>query len=550
MSRASEATLPAAATRVAGPLRVERLLVPLLLALPLAGLGTMPLFDVDEGAFAEAAREMVASGDWLHTTLNGTDRFDKPIGVYWLQALAIALFGAEPWAVRLPSALALAAMAWATAVHLGRLGDAALRPWAWTAAAMLVTSLGFGVIGRAATTDALLNLLLALAFFDLLGGLRAADARAARAPLVRCGLWCGLGLLVKGPVALLIPGAALLLWCAAARSLAPLARVLAEWRGWLLLLAAALPWYLYALARHGQAFVDGFILRHNVERFTATLEGHGGSLAYYLVLLPLLWLPWSPPLLAVAARLRSLWAEPAARFALLWVGFVVAFFSLSGTKLPHYVLYCAAPLVLLLVRGLALLPQFGAGPRRALAGALGGGFALWLALLVGLPWLLPALASKVGEPLYRALLLEAPPPAPGAPLAAAFGLGLLALAWLRGRLAAPAALLLAAVLGQSLLAWWTAPWLGEALAGPVQRAALAVRIGSASAAATSTVPVVQWQVDWPSVAYTLGQPVPRRAPTAGDWVISRADRVPADAPASVVFHERGVVVLRWQGAAP
>ena len=51
-----------------------------LLALALFQLGAAPLFDVDEGAFSEATREMLASGDWLHTTLNGEDRFDKPIG--------------------------------------------------------------------------------------------------------------------------------------------------------------------------------------------------------------------------------------------------------------------------------------------------------------------------------------------------------------------------------------------------------------------------------------------------------------------------------------
>ena len=67
------------------------------------GLGHAPLFDVDEGAFAEASREMLTSGDWGHTTLNGADRFDKPIFIYWFQASSMALFGVNEWAVRLPS---------------------------------------------------------------------------------------------------------------------------------------------------------------------------------------------------------------------------------------------------------------------------------------------------------------------------------------------------------------------------------------------------------------------------------------------------------------
>ena len=75
----------------------------LLLAYFLLGLGQSLLFDVDEGAFSEATREMVVSGDWGHTTLNGADRFDKPIGVYWLQALSVKAYGVNEFALRLPS---------------------------------------------------------------------------------------------------------------------------------------------------------------------------------------------------------------------------------------------------------------------------------------------------------------------------------------------------------------------------------------------------------------------------------------------------------------
>ena len=81
-------------------------LAAMLLALLLVGLGRAPLFDVDEGAFSEATREILSSADWGHTTLHGADRFDKPIGVYWLQAASASVFGLNEWAVRLPSALA------------------------------------------------------------------------------------------------------------------------------------------------------------------------------------------------------------------------------------------------------------------------------------------------------------------------------------------------------------------------------------------------------------------------------------------------------------
>ena len=86
----------------------------------LASLGAAPLFDVDEGAFAEASREMLANHDWGHTTLNGADRFDKPILVYWLQAASMAVFGINEWAVRLPSALCALSTAWVVGLYGAR----------------------------------------------------------------------------------------------------------------------------------------------------------------------------------------------------------------------------------------------------------------------------------------------------------------------------------------------------------------------------------------------------------------------------------------------
>ena len=76
-----------------------------LLGLFLLGLDQSLLFDVDEGAFSEASREMLISRDWGHTTLNGIDRFDKPIGVYWFQVISVSIFGLNEFAFRLPSAL-------------------------------------------------------------------------------------------------------------------------------------------------------------------------------------------------------------------------------------------------------------------------------------------------------------------------------------------------------------------------------------------------------------------------------------------------------------
>ena len=78
-------------------------------------LGAPPLFDWDEGAFSEATREMLASGDWVSITLNGAPRFDKPVLIHWLQAASVGLFGLNEFGFRLPSALA--ATAWVIVIY-------------------------------------------------------------------------------------------------------------------------------------------------------------------------------------------------------------------------------------------------------------------------------------------------------------------------------------------------------------------------------------------------------------------------------------------------
>lgn len=522
--------------------RVPWALALALLALALFQLGAAPLFDVDEGAFSEATREMLQSGDFGHTTLNGEDRFDKPILVYWLQAASVALLGLNEFALRLPSALC--AWGWALALYAfarPRLGE---RPAAG-AALMLATSLGVLAIGRAATADALLNLLLVLAVFDGWRWLVAEDASRRRAALRRAFAWMGLGLLAKGPVAVLIPVAATALWLATAGDWRSFGRravqALTDAPAWGLLLAIALPWYAYALHRHGQAFVDGFFIRHNLARYGGAMEQHGGSVGYYLVVLPLLLLPWTPLLLALLARCRSHWRDPLGRFLLGWGGFVLVFFSLSGTKLPHYVLYGATPFVLLMA---IELERSGRAMRWALALAC----LVLLALAV-----LPAATvsdwvGAVRHPMYRALLAGAPAATALVAAGAVAVAVVLVLAsaparWRQGLHATAAPLLSACVVALVLLGYGL-PWWGTLLQGPVRDAALFAR--------GRPEPAVQWQLHQPSFAVYRGQATPRRAPQPGELALIRIDhlkKLPAeDAGAwELVFEERGIALIRWRG---
>jgi len=216
-------------------------------------LGAAPLFDVDEGAFSQATLEMFERGDFLTTYLNGEPRYDKPILVYWLQALAVAALGPTEWAFRLPSALCATGWAWLTYLftrrHYGV--DRAL-----FAALLLATSLGVYIIGRAATADALLNLLLAAAMFAAWLHLSSAERKWLYATHAAIGL----GVLAKGPIAILIPLVVTFIFCWLRRDVRTWLRAVFDWRALLLLIAIAAPWYLVILLKEGRGFIDGFIM--------------------------------------------------------------------------------------------------------------------------------------------------------------------------------------------------------------------------------------------------------------------------------------------------
>lgn len=499
-----------------------------LAALYLWRLGAAPLFDVDEGAFAEATRELLASGDWGHTTLNGTDRFDKPILVYWLQALSVALFGVNEWAVRLPSALCVAGVLWFT-------GRFAAQRWGGgvgaLAALVMGSSLGLLAIGRASTADGLLNALLVLTTLSLWRFAESGDRSALRWAY----LWCGLGLLAKGPVAVVVPGGALLLWSVFSDRGRTAWRAVWYWPGWLITVALAAPWYAYALQRHGMAFVNGFFMRHNVERFTGTLEGHGGSVLYYLVVLPLLLLPWTPLLALVLLRARSLWHDPLSRFLLLWAGFVLGLFSLSGTKLPHYMLYGLAPLALLMARQ---LPELRRGWQIALWAVL----ALELLLAATLPSLVQRLAPHIQDAWVRGLFETAPDAqALSVATAAAVLACVVLLGWRRGFFVQRFG---GAVLAVQLL-WVGAviPWVSDTLQGPVKAAGVWARERSET--------IVQWRLHQPSFAYYRGVPAPAREPGPTELALTRQDRLATSGRShETVFSHRNIAIVRLAPKEP
>jgi 4-amino-4-deoxy-L-arabinose transferase-like glycosyltransferase len=225
----------------------------------------------------------------------------------------------------------------------------------------LASTLLFCAAAHFANPDALLNAFTVLALLAFWVGY---DSGWRGWP-VPAGIATGLAMLAKGPVGLVMPGAAVLLfllWQRRLRFLWASRLVL----GTLAFILVAVPWYAWVGAETKAEFLQGFFLKHNVGRYLSPMENHRGPIFYYVVVLMLGFLPWSVFLVPAAWDLLRSWRAggvsprreqtpendplPALRFLCCWIAVYLVFFSLSRTKLPNYVLPVYAPTAILTAR--------------------------------------------------------------------------------------------------------------------------------------------------------------------------------------------------------
>jgi len=209
------------------------------------GLGSIPLLSFNEARRAVPVREMVTSGDWLVPTLNGELYISKPPLIYWLSGLpALILHSTSEWVVRLPSALAAFATTWLVFFSMRR-------HFGFTTALfsvlILITSAGFTTFSRRSEIEMLFS---ACCFGSVLAAYEYIFSRHDRRWLNAIFVCLGLAFLAKGPVTLLfyIPLMLVFWW----RYRLPEAlECLTHWRGWLIALLIALPWYLLVSLKLG-----------------------------------------------------------------------------------------------------------------------------------------------------------------------------------------------------------------------------------------------------------------------------------------------------------
>ena len=298
----------------------------------LVRLGATPIYILDEAKNAQCAREMWYSGNWVVPTFNGELRTDKPPLHYWFMGLSYQLFGVGAWQARLFSAVAGIGTLWITHFFT--------RKWVGGGVAF------FATLGLALSTHFMFEFRLAvpdpyLIFFTTLGIFSAFSYFSEKKWkwLLLASSALALATLAKGPVALALPGLIMLLYVLLSRQAALLldGRLLA---GVALYLAIAVPWYGLVHAQTGGAFTRGFFIEHNLERFSAEMEGHGGIFLLIPLMVFIGMLPAAVHYVKGLFPKTGLWSQPFLRCMIIGSLAYIIFFSLSSTKLPNYAMPC------------------------------------------------------------------------------------------------------------------------------------------------------------------------------------------------------------------
>ncbi|MGD1806339.1 ArnT family glycosyltransferase [Dapis sp. BLCC M126] len=357
-------------------------------------LGNIGLIDETEPLFAEAARQMVETGDWITPYFNGETRFDKPPLIYWLMAIAYHLFGVNEWSVRLPSAISATALMCFGFYVLYRYGYYHLNYQiytfknksltvrlliAWIGAAMIALNPETIAWGRIGVSDMLLTGCMCsalLAFFmgyasqtqnthipnqknskilrqKVLSAPNKNQASKITKP-AKFNKWylafyilISLAVLAKGPIGIVLPGMIIGSFLLYVGRFFQIWQEINIWRGILIFFTITFPWYFIVTLVNGKEYIDSFFGYHNFERFTSVVNHHQAPWYFYFLVVLIGFAPWSI-YLPVAIAKTKFWqplywrSKPRTQqlglFAFFWFICIFIFFSISATKLPSYVL--------------------------------------------------------------------------------------------------------------------------------------------------------------------------------------------------------------------
>jgi 4-amino-4-deoxy-L-arabinose transferase-like glycosyltransferase len=315
------------------------LVAALTFAFALAGTRYIPLIDRDEGRYAEAAREMLVSGDWLVPRIFAVPYLEKPPLFYWLTAVSYAAAGVNELGARMVPAVSAALGVLATGLFGRRIfgGGAGV-----LGAAVLATSGLHLLLARVAITDMLFGALLTGALFAFF------VAETERRTFLPFWVLAAAATLTKGPVAPVLCGLVGVSHLALVGRWQIL-RAARFWIGFPLFLAIVAPWFLLIQARY-PAFLPYYVYKEHLLRVAG--DEHREPFFWYLPWIVVGFLPWSVVACGALPAIRDRLRDPsaagvAARFLIVWAAWVFAFFSVPRGKLVPYMLPVLPPLALL-----------------------------------------------------------------------------------------------------------------------------------------------------------------------------------------------------------
>ena len=360
---------------------------------------TLPFLGPDEARYAQVGREMFERGDWITPTLGGFNWFEKPALLYWLEIAAYKFFGINEFAARFGPALfglGTVVSLWILGRFFAtestekftkheensqRTFEVSVNPVAnnfanWLAL-IAASTLGILVFSRGASFDIIITfpLTAALVSFYIYDShvqppatadgsdpLPASPRPRVPATLLLFYIFIGISLLAKGLIGIVFPFAIVGFYYVLSRRLPGRAFVFSLIWGTLLAVGIAAIWYLPMYQRHGYEFINEFFIQHHFQRFTSNKFQHPQPFYFFFWILPLMTLPWLPFFFAAIGKLiretrREIQIEsgtprpgvpasprlpfplsPLLLFSTAWLIVPLAFFSISGSKLPGYIL--------------------------------------------------------------------------------------------------------------------------------------------------------------------------------------------------------------------
>lgn len=311
------------------------ILIVLASVLYLFGLGSMPLTDPDETFYAQTAKEMVNSDEWITPTIFGKPQFEKPILYYWLIEISYKMFGINEFAARFPSAVF--GIIGIMGIYL--LGRLIFSPFCGFLAGLIMATSGeYLVLARGCVTDMVLTVFILLCITFFLYGWQKEDKRYYFLSAISAAL----AVLTKGPIGLFLPGLVILIYLMPKKRWMGVPRRIPVFWCFLTFFAVALPWYLLAAKAHGATFISEFFGFQNVTRFLVPEHRIGSSPLFYPPVILAGMLPWTLFLIFGTWQFykKNDFESKVPGYKLFltaWFMVVFIFFTVSRTKLVTYI---------------------------------------------------------------------------------------------------------------------------------------------------------------------------------------------------------------------